>query len=60
MPWQTQGEPRGIGPQGFRGPAMISPDGKMASMGYAPADDGDTDVAGRPGSCALAATRRAA
>ena len=37
MPGQKEGEPRGIGPQGFHGPAMISPDGKMASMGYAPA-----------------------
>ncbi len=37
MPGQKDGEPRGAGPQGFHGPAMISPDGKMASMGYAPA-----------------------
>jgi hypothetical protein len=37
MPGQKEGEPRGIGPQGFHGPAMISPDGKMASMGYPPA-----------------------
>jgi hypothetical protein len=42
MPGQKDGEPHGSGPQGFQvpqgfhGPAAISPDGKMASMGYAP------------------------
>ncbi len=37
MPGQKNGEPRQPPPQGFHGPANISPDGKMASMGYAPA-----------------------
>jgi len=37
MPGQKQGEPKHGGPEGFHGPAAISPDGKMASMGYAPA-----------------------
>jgi hypothetical protein len=37
MPGQKEGEQRQPGPQGFHGPANISPDGKMASMGYAPA-----------------------
>jgi hypothetical protein len=36
MPGQKQGEPKHGGPEGFHGPANISPDGKMASMGYAP------------------------
>ena len=36
MPGQKQGE-TGEPPFGFHGPANISPDGKMASMGYAPA-----------------------
>jgi len=37
MPGQKEGEPRQPPPTGFHGPANISPDGKMASMGYAPA-----------------------
>jgi hypothetical protein len=37
MPGQKQGEPKGEGPEGFHGPVNVSPDGKMASMGYAPA-----------------------
>jgi len=37
MPGQKEGEPKGTGPQGFHGPATVSPDGKMISMGYAPA-----------------------
>jgi len=37
MPGQKQGEQKHGGPEGFHGPASISPDGKMASMGYAPA-----------------------
>jgi len=36
MPGQKQGEPKHGGPEGFHGPANISPDGKMASMGYSP------------------------
>ncbi len=37
MPGQKGGEQRQPGPQGFHGPATVSPDGKMVSMGYAPA-----------------------
>ena len=37
MPGQKQGEPKGEGPEGFHGPANISPDGKMAALGYSPA-----------------------
>jgi hypothetical protein len=37
MPGQKQGEQKGEGPEGFHGPVNVSPDGKMASMGYAPA-----------------------
>jgi hypothetical protein len=37
MPGQKAGEPKGEGPEGFHGPANISPDGKLATMGYAPA-----------------------
>lgn len=37
MPGQKQGEPGGEGPQGFHGPANVSPDGKMIAMGYTPA-----------------------
>jgi len=37
MPGQKEGEPPAEPPFGFHGPANISPDGKMASMGYAPA-----------------------
>src|SRR5262249_46470297 len=34
---QKAGEPKGEGPEGFHGPASISPDGKMAVMAYSPA-----------------------
>jgi hypothetical protein len=37
MPGQKPGEAKEPGPQGFHGPANISPDGKTAAMGYAPA-----------------------
>ena len=37
MPGQKAGEPKGEGPEGFHGPASISPDGKMAAMAYSPA-----------------------
>lgn len=37
MPGQKEDEPRGEGPQGFHGPANVSPDGKMISAGYTPA-----------------------
>ena len=37
MPGQKSGEPKPEGPEGFHGPANISPDGKMASMAYSPA-----------------------
>jgi hypothetical protein len=37
MPGQKEGETQPPGPIGIHGPANISPDGKMASMGYAPA-----------------------
>ena len=37
MPGQKAGEPAADPPFGFHGPANISPDGKIASMGYAPA-----------------------
>ena len=37
MPGQKLGEPKGEGPEGFHGPANISPDGKMAALGYSPA-----------------------
>jgi len=37
MPGQKAGEPKGEGPEGFHGPASISPDGKMAVMAYSPA-----------------------
>src|SRR5260370_41222773 len=37
MPGQKEGEPKGNGPQGFHGPATVSPDGKMISMGHPPA-----------------------
>ncbi len=33
MPGQKEGEPQGAGPQGFHGPANISPDGKMVVDG---------------------------
>ena len=33
MPGQKQGEPKRGGPEGFHGPANISPDGKMACAG---------------------------
>jgi hypothetical protein len=36
MPGQKEGEPKGEGPRAFHGPPSISPDGKMATMGYAP------------------------
>jgi hypothetical protein len=36
MPGQKNGEPKSEGPEGFHGPANISPDGKMASMAYSP------------------------
>ena len=36
MPGQMQGEPKHGGPEGFHGPANVSPDGKMISMGYSP------------------------
>ena len=36
MPGQKEGEPAAPPPYGFHGPANISPDGKTASMGYAP------------------------
>ena len=34
---QKAGETKGEGPEGFHGPASISPDGKIASMAYSPA-----------------------
>jgi hypothetical protein len=37
MPGQKAGEAKPEGPEGFHGPANISPDGKMASMAYSPA-----------------------
>jgi hypothetical protein len=37
MPGQKEGEAKGEGPEGFHGPANVSPDGKMIAMGYAPA-----------------------
>jgi hypothetical protein len=37
MPGQKEGEPPAPPPAGFHGPPTISPDGKMASMGYGPA-----------------------
>ena len=37
MPGQKEGETKGEGPEGFHGPANVSPDGKMIAMGYAPA-----------------------
>jgi hypothetical protein len=37
MPGQKNGEPKPEGPEGFHGPAMISPDGKTAAMAYSPA-----------------------
>jgi LVIVD repeat len=37
MPGQKAGEAKGEGPEGFHGPANISPDGKLAAMGYSPA-----------------------
>jgi hypothetical protein len=37
MPGQKQGEPKHGGPEGFHGPANVSPDGKLVSMGYSPA-----------------------
>jgi hypothetical protein len=36
MPGQKDGEPPADPPFGFHGPANISPDGKVATMGYAP------------------------
>ena len=37
MPGQREGEPRpDKAPRAFHGPAMISPDGKMATLAYAP------------------------
>jgi hypothetical protein len=36
MPGQKAGESKPEGPEGFHGPANISPDGKMASMAYSP------------------------
>jgi hypothetical protein len=36
MPGQKDGDPPAPPPFGFHGPANISPDGKTASMGYAP------------------------
>jgi len=36
MPGQKAGEPRQAGPQGFHGPANVSPDGKTIALGYAP------------------------
>ncbi len=36
MPGQKDGEPPADPPFGFHGPANISPDGKIATMGYAP------------------------
>ena len=37
MTGQKDGEAKPVGPEGFHGPANISPDGKMASMAYSPA-----------------------
>src|SRR5579862_1568300 len=37
MPGQKDGDPPAPPPYGFHGPANISPDGKVAAMGYAPA-----------------------
>jgi hypothetical protein len=37
MTGQKDGEANPVGPEGFHGPANISPDGKMASMAYSPA-----------------------
>jgi hypothetical protein len=37
MPGQKAGEPKGEGPEGFHGPATISPDGRTAAMAYSPA-----------------------
>src|SRR4029077_10456138 len=37
MTGQKAGETKPEGPEGFHGPANISPDGKMASMAYSPA-----------------------
>jgi hypothetical protein len=36
QPGQKDGEPPAKGPQGFHGPANISPDGKMAALPYTP------------------------
>jgi hypothetical protein len=36
QPGQKDGEPQVAGPQGFHGPANISPDGKMLTTGYTP------------------------
>lgn len=33
-PGQKEGEPPGTAPMGFHGPPVISPDGRMASLGY--------------------------
>src|SRR5262249_50126441 len=37
MTGQREGETKPEGPEGFHGPANISPDGKVASMAYSPA-----------------------
>jgi hypothetical protein len=37
MTGQREGETKAEGPEGFHGPANISPDGKIASMAYSPA-----------------------
>jgi hypothetical protein len=37
MPGQKDSDPPAEGPQGFHGPANVSPDGKMIAMGYTPA-----------------------
>jgi hypothetical protein len=36
QPGQKDGEPASPYPQGFHGPVNVSPDGKMASLGYTP------------------------
>ncbi len=37
MPGQKTSDPKPDGPEGFHGPANVSPDGKMIATGYAPA-----------------------
>ena len=36
QPGQKDGEPASPYPEGFHGPVNVSPDGKMASLGYTP------------------------